>query len=66
MTWPGVLWPAVPQWHGRPMHSSSSNCAAARDPRPARAPASRVVCVQALAASSMTWTAITLAVSRLA
>eukprot|EP00969_Alexandrium_andersonii_P243806 10770645-Alexandrium_andersonii.AAC.1 len=41
------------------MNPSSSNCPTARTPQVARAPASSAVCVQALAASSMTWMAIT-------
>eukprot|EP00969_Alexandrium_andersonii_P205799 9093091-Alexandrium_andersonii.AAC.1 len=46
------------------MYSSSSNCPTARAPHAAKAPASNVVCVHALAASSMTWAAITRAEMR--
>eukprot|EP00969_Alexandrium_andersonii_P055648 2452762-Alexandrium_andersonii.AAC.1 len=59
MTCPGTLRPSAPQRQGRPMNSTSSNCPTARAPQVARAPANSAVCVQALAASSMTWTAIT-------
>eukprot|EP00969_Alexandrium_andersonii_P051982 2282980-Alexandrium_andersonii.AAC.1 len=64
MTCPGTLRPSLPQRQGRPTYSISSNWAPARAPHPAKAPAGKVVCAHAPAASSITCAATTRAASR--